>query len=243
MSQLGDLSRWERLRIAGTHLCKGLIMSTARFEGDHEHVIDLFRTSRNNARLMGSHSEEDSSVGMPDLTQGNEEQNSDEDSSEGIPDLIDHHDDSSEEDTVEFSVDSSDITSDTDSVITVDEGSSGEKSSVGTNESSVIQIDNLKLVREDLPEQRTCFTCAMNDHGRSGHTTEACTDRRPRVASEIPGQYIAYRVVITNELRRVGIDRPVDLRVQSDQESANEEEPELGLVSQQSFPTSSLSLL
>ena len=40
---------------------------------------------------MGSHSDEDSSVGMPDLTPGNEEQDSDEKPSEGMPDLIDHH--------------------------------------------------------------------------------------------------------------------------------------------------------
>ena len=63
------------------------------------------------------------------------------------------------------------------------------------------------------------------------------------MASEIPGQYVYCRIVIANELRRLGIDPPADLQPQSNQESVNEEEPELGLVSQQSFPTSSLSLL
>ena len=62
-------------------------------------------------------------------------------------------------------------------------------------------------------------------------------------ASVTPGKYIDYRVVIANELRRFGIDLPADVREQSDQASANEEEPELGLVSQQSFPIISLSLL
>ena len=95
---------------------------------------------------MGSHSDHDSSVGMPNLTPGNEEQDSDEESSGGIPDLIDRHDDSSEEDTVEFSVGSSEVTSDTERVTTVDEDSSVEESSVGTNESSVIQIENLEMV-------------------------------------------------------------------------------------------------
>jgi len=49
-------------------------------------------------------------VEMPDLRQDNEEQDSAEDCSEGMPDLIDHHNDSSEEDTVEFSLDSSEVT-------------------------------------------------------------------------------------------------------------------------------------
>ena len=62
-------------------------------------------------------------------------------------------------------------------------------------------------------------------------------------ASVTPGKYIDYHVVIANELRRLVIDPPVDLCAQSDQESANEEELGLGLVYQQSFPTSSLSLL
>ena len=55
---------------------------------------------------MGSHSDDDASVGVPTLTRGNEEQE-DEDSSVGMPELIERHDDSSEEDTVEFSVGSS----------------------------------------------------------------------------------------------------------------------------------------
>jgi len=44
---------------------------TARFEDDCEQAIDLIRTTRNNARLMGFYSD-DSSMGMPNLTQGNE---------------------------------------------------------------------------------------------------------------------------------------------------------------------------
>jgi len=44
---------------------------------------------------------------------------------------------------------------------------------------------------------------------------------------------------MANELRRLGIDPPADLN----EESADREEPELGLVSQQSFPTNHLSLL
>ena len=105
------------------------------------------------------------------------------------------------------------------------------------------QIEKLEVLGGDVPERRTCFTCATYGHG--GHTYEACTDtdRRPREISETPRQYIEYRVVIANELRRLGIDPPADLQAQSNQESVNEEEPELGLVSQQSFPTSSLSLL
>jgi len=52
-------------------------------------------------------------------------------------------------------------------------------------------------------------------------------------------QYIDYRVIIANELKRLGINPPVDLNEQS----TDEEEAELGLVSQKSFPTNSLSLL
>ena len=44
---------------------------------------------------------------------------------------------------------------------------------------------------------------------------------------------------MANELRTLGIDPPAGL----DEESDDGEEPELGLVSQQSFPTNSLSLL
>jgi len=118
-----------------------------------------------------------------------------------MPDLIDCHNDFSEEATVEFGVDSSDVTSDTESMTTVQEDSSDKESFIETNEPKVIHIDNLELVREDIPERRTCFTCAIYVHGRSGDTTDACTDRRPRVASEIPGQYIYCRIVIANELR------------------------------------------
>ena len=93
---------------------------TARFEDDCEQAIDLCRRiTRNNARLMVSHSVGDSSVGMTTLTQGNEDQDSDDKQSEGIPDLIDCHNDSSEEDTVEFGVDSSDVMSDTERMTTV----------------------------------------------------------------------------------------------------------------------------
>ena len=48
-----------------------------------------------------------------------------------------------------------------------------------------------------------------------------------------------YHVVMANELRRLGIDTPAGLN----EENGEGEEPELGLVSQQSFPTNSLSLL
>ena len=58
-----------------------------------------------------------------------------------------------------------------------------------------------------------------------GHTTDACTDRRPREVSETPRQYIDYRVVMANELRRLGIDPPAGLNEESD----DGEEPELGL--------------
>jgi len=54
----------------------------------------------------------------------NDKQNSDEEYSERISDLIELYDDSSEEDTVEFNVDSSDVTSDTESVRNVNEDSS-----------------------------------------------------------------------------------------------------------------------
>ena len=67
----------------------------------------------------------------------------------------------------------------------------------------------------------------------------AHTDRRPREASETPRQDIDYRVVMANELRRLGIDTPAGFN----EESGEGEEPELELVSQQSFPTNSLSLL
>ena len=85
---------------------------SARFKDDCEQAIGLFRTVRNNTRLMGSRSDEDSSVEIPGLKLGNEEQDSDDESSGKIPDLIDRHDDSSEEDTVNFSVGSSEVTSD-----------------------------------------------------------------------------------------------------------------------------------
>ena len=100
------------------------------------------------------------------------------------------------------------------------------------NGSSVIQIDNLELLGEDVPKRRKCFTCATFGHSRSGYTTEVCTDRRLMGDSATSGQYINYHVVIANELRRLGIDPPADWCAQSDQESANGEEPELGLVSQ-----------
>ena len=64
-----------------------------------------------------------------------------------------------------------------------------------------------------------------------------------RAVFTLHAEYIVYCVVIVNEMRRLGIGPPVDLHAQSDQESANEEGPELGLVSQRSFLTSSLSLL
>jgi len=194
---------------------------------------------RTNVRLIGSHSDDDSSVGMPNLAQGDEEQNSDEDSSVGIPELIDRHDDSNEEDTVEFSVGSSYVASDAESVTTVDEDINVEEGSIGTSGSSVIRIENLEAVVGEAPERyTTCFTCEVYDHG--GHTYGACANIRPRETLVQPRQY---RVVMANELRRLGIEPLADLHEQSDQVSAEEEEPELGLGSQQSFPTSNFSLL
>ena len=118
----------------------------ARFEDNREQAIDLFRTVRNNASLMDSQPDEDSSVGTPGLTPGYEESDSDEESSVGMPDLVDRHDDSSKEDTIEYSIGSSEVTSDTESVTTVNEDSSVEKSSFVTNESPVVQIENLEMV-------------------------------------------------------------------------------------------------
>ena len=68
-----------------------------------------------------------------------------------MPDLIDRHNDSSEEDTVEYSVDYSDGTSDTESATPVDEDSSGDENSIRSNGSLVIQIDSIELVRDDIP--------------------------------------------------------------------------------------------
>ena len=140
--------------------------------------------------------------------------------------------DFSKEDTIQDSISSSELRSEDESATTVIEDSSVEESSVGTNESPVIQIENLEMVEEDVPEWRTCLTCEMH-----GHTNAARTDRRPSEASETPRQYIDYRVVMANELRRLGIDTPAGLN----EESGEGEEPELGLVSQQSFPATSLS--
>ena len=176
----------------------------ATFESDHEQAIDLFRTARNNARFIDTQADEDSSVGMPDLTPGDEESSdSDEESSVGMPDLIDRHDDSSEEDTIQDSIGSPELGSVTESATTAIEDSSVAYDSDGTNESPMIQIENLEMVEEAVPEWHTCLTCVMH-----GHTTTACTDRRPREASETPRQYIDHRVVMANELRRLGIDTP-----------------------------------
>jgi len=124
----------------------------ATFESDREQAIDLFRTARNNARFMDTKEDEDSSVGMPDLSPGDEESSdSDEESSVGMPDLIDRHDDSSEEDTIQDSIGSSELRSVTESDTTVIEDSSVEESSVGTNESPMIQIENLEMVEEAVP--------------------------------------------------------------------------------------------
>ena len=71
------------------------------------------------------------------------------------------------------------MTSDTESMTTVNKDISVEESSVGTNESPVIQIENLEMVEEAVPERRACLTYVMY-----GHTTAACTDRRPKEASE-----------------------------------------------------------
>ena len=72
-----------------------------------------------------------------------------------------------------------------------------------------------------------------------GHTTAACTDRRPKETSETPRQCIDYRLVMANEVRWLGIDTPAGFN----EENGEGEEPELGLVSQQSFPTNNVSLL
>ena len=168
----------------------------ATFKGDRKQAIDLFRTARSYARFMDTQADEDSSVGIPDLTQGYEElPDSDEESSVGMPDLIDRHDDSSKEDTIQDSISSSELRSEDESATTAIEDSSVEESSVGTNESPVIQIENMEMVEEAVPEWHTCLTCVMH-----GHTTAACTDRRPREASDTPRQYIDYRVVMANEL-------------------------------------------
>ena len=45
----------------------------------------------------------------------------------------------------------------------------------------MIQIENLEMVEEAVPERRACLTSVMH-----GHTTAACTDRRPKEASETP---------------------------------------------------------
>jgi len=117
-------------------------------------------------------------MGMPNITPGNEEQDSDEESSEGMPDLIDCHGDSSEENTVTFSVGLSDVTSDTESVTIVDEDSSVDERLIGTSGSSVIQIENLEVVGGDVSERyTTCFTCTCAIYGHGGHTYDACTNR------------------------------------------------------------------
>ena len=61
---------------------------------------------------------------MHGLTQCNVDQDSDEDSSDGMPNLMICDDNSSEDATVEYSVDSSEVVSDKESVTTVDEDSS-----------------------------------------------------------------------------------------------------------------------
>ena len=145
---------------------------------------------------MNSLADEDSSVGMPGLTPGYEESpDSDEESSVRMPDLIDRHDDSSEEDTIQDSIGSSELRSVTESAKTVIEDSSVAYSSDGTNESPVIQIENLEMVEEAVPEWRACSTCVMH-----GHTTAACTNRRPKEASETPRQCIDYRLVMDQQV-------------------------------------------
>ena len=163
-----------------------------------------------------------------------ESSDSDEESSVGMPDLIDRHDDSSKEDTIQDSIGSPELGSVTESATTAIEDSSVACGSDGTNESPVIQIENLEMVEEAVPERRACLTYVMH-----GHTTPACTDRKPKEASETPKQGIDYRLVMVNELRWLGIDVLAGLN----EESSKGEAPELGLMSQQSFPINSLSLL
>ena len=123
----------------------------------------------------------------------------------GMPELIERHDDSSEEDTVEFSVGSSTVTSDTESVTDVNEDYSVEERSIGTSESSVIVIENLEAVEEGgVPAWYTaCSACEQ--YGYVGHANGACTDIRPMEISVQPGQYVDCRAIVANELRRLGI--------------------------------------
>ena len=120
-----------------------------------------------------------------------------------MPDLIDRHDDSNEEDTIQESISSPELGSVTESATTANEDSSVAYGSDGTNESPVIQIENLEMVEEAVPERCACLTKASK-------------------------QCIDYRLVMANELRRLGIDTPAGLK----EETGEGEEPELGLVSQ-----------
>ena len=109
----------------------------------------------------------------------------------------------------------------------------------------MIHIDNLELVREDIPMSGAHASPVQYV------IMEGVIILLMHALTEGPGWLLRYQgniniychVVIANELRRLGIDPPADLQAQSNQESVNEEEPELGRVSRQSFPTSSLSLL
>ena len=104
--------------------------------------------------------------------------------------------------TAEYSVDLSEVTYDIESRVTmiVDKASSGEEISVRSNGLSVIHIDNIRLVGDEVPARHLCYPCTTFGHNLNGRTTEVCTNGRYVDASTMTGHYVDYYVLTVNTL-------------------------------------------
>ena len=145
----------------------------------------------------------------------------------------------------DFSHESTDVTSETESV-TTEEGSIQSGNSLRSDDSLVIYIENLRDVNT-----KTCFKCEGTGH--MAHTMNRCMG-----TTVTPQQHAGLQALIKMAMTSLNagqgqttwlestdaeLQQLTNEQVLNEEESKGDEKHELGLVSQQAFPTHSLEIL
>ena len=200
---------------------------------DAEHPID----TESDVRILDDDREDDddSYADMPGLV------TRDEDST-----VVSNEDTLSEESSLaDFSHESTDVTSETESV-TTEEGSIQSGNSFRSDDSSVIYIENMRDVNTE-----TCFKCEGTGH--MAHTMNRCMG-----TTVTPQQHEGLQALIEMAMTSLNagqvqtawlestdaeLQQLTNKQVLNEEESKGDEEHEIGLVSKQAFPTHSLEIL
>ena len=201
--------------------------------GTESNVRILEQGPRNNNNDSGE--DDDSYADMPGLVAREEDST-----------VVSNEDALSEESSLaDFSHESTDVTSETESV-TTEEGSIQSGNSLQSDDSSVIYIENLGDVNTE-----TCFQC--EGIGHKTHTWNRCMG-----TTVTPQQHEGLQALIEMAMTSLNagqvqtawlestdaeLQQLTNEQVLNEEESKGDEKHELGLVSQQAFPTHSLEIL